>query len=39
VSLTVNASEALSIEVVVLMTLDEIDRAAEMTASYRPPGG
>ena len=36
--LKVNASGAASCKTTVLMTPQEVDQAAEMTATYRPPG-
>jgi uncharacterized protein with GYD domain len=37
-SMAVNASGAVTAEVVVLLTPEEIDEAAEVPNSYRPPG-
>ena len=37
-SLAVNASGAVAVRTTVLMTADEIDRAAKKTVSYAPPG-
>jgi uncharacterized protein with GYD domain len=37
-SLTVGASGAASIDTVVLLTAEEIDKASARSASYRPPG-
>ena len=39
VALAVNASDAIAIKTVVLLTPEEIDAAAERSVSYRPPGG
>jgi uncharacterized protein with GYD domain len=38
VSLAANASGAVTTEVVVLLTPEDIDAAAEMSVDYRPPG-
>jgi len=37
-SLTVNAAGTATAKVTVLLTAEEIDAAAKMTATYRPPG-
>jgi len=37
-ALTVNASGAVHIKTVVLLTPEEVDRAAKKSISYRPPG-
>ena len=37
-SLMVNASGAVNIETVVLLTPEEVDRAVKKTVDYRPPG-
>lgn len=39
ISMAVGASGAASIETVVLLTPEEIDQAAKLSPSYRPPGG
>ena len=38
VALTVNASGAVSLKTVVLMTPEEVDAAAKRSVDYRPPG-
>ena len=38
VALAVNASDAIAIKTVVLLTPEEIDAAAERSVGYRPPG-
>lgn len=38
VSLTVNASGAVKVKTTVLITAEEVDRAAKTTIDYRPPG-
>ena len=38
ISLTVNASGAVKVKTVVLLTPEEVDQAAKMTVNYRPPG-
>jgi len=38
-SLAINSSGAVSINIVVLMTPEEMDAAAKMTVTYTPPGG
>ncbi|MGI9568175.1 MAG: GYD domain-containing protein [Desulfobulbia bacterium] len=37
-SLTVNASGAVKVKTIVLMTPEEVDTAAKKTVNYRPPG-
>jgi uncharacterized protein with GYD domain len=39
VALAVNATGAVAIKTVVLLTPEEVDAAAERSVSYRPPGG
>ena len=39
VALTVNASGAVTIKTVVLLTPEEVDAAAKRSVDYRPPGG
>ena len=39
VSLLINASGAVSVTLTPLITAEELDAAAAMTPSYRPPGG
>jgi hypothetical protein len=38
VALAVNATGAVTIKTVVLLTPEEVDAAAERAVSYRPPG-
>ncbi len=38
VSLTVNATGAVQVKTVVLLTPEELDQAAKKAVSYRPPG-
>lgn len=38
VALAVNASDAIAIKTVVLLTPEEVDAAAERSVAYRPPG-
>jgi uncharacterized protein with GYD domain len=38
-ALTIGSSGAVTIRTVVLITPEEIDAAAKLTPSYRPPGG
>jgi uncharacterized protein with GYD domain len=38
ISLAVNASGAVKVKTTVLLTPAEVDQAAKMTVSYRPPG-
>jgi uncharacterized protein with GYD domain len=38
-SLIINASGAVKVELVVLMTPEEMDRATQKSPTYRPPGG
>ena len=38
VALAVNATDAIAIKTVVLLTPEEIDAAAERSVAYRPPG-
>jgi len=38
ISLAVNASGAVKVKTVVLLTPEEVDQAAKMTVNYRPPG-
>jgi uncharacterized protein with GYD domain len=38
ISLTVNASGAVKVKTIVLLTAEEVDQAAKMTVNYRPPG-
>ncbi len=38
IALTVNASGAVTTKTTVLLTPEEVDRAAKKTLSYRPPG-
>jgi uncharacterized protein with GYD domain len=37
-SLAVNVSGAVKVKTIVLLTPEEVDRAAQMTVNYRPPG-
>jgi uncharacterized protein with GYD domain len=37
-SLVVNASGAVNVKTVVLLTPEEVDQAVKMSAEYRPPG-
>jgi hypothetical protein len=37
-SLTINATGAVSVKVTALLTPEEIDAAAKKTLAYRPPG-
>lgn len=37
-SLVVNASGAVNVKTVVLLTPEEVDQAVKMSADYRPPG-
>jgi uncharacterized protein with GYD domain len=39
VALTVNAAGAAQTKTIVLLTPEEVDRAAEKSVSYAPPGG
>ena len=39
VALAVNATDAIAIKTVVLLTPEEVDAAAERSVGYRPPGG
>jgi uncharacterized protein with GYD domain len=39
VALAVNASDAIAVKTVVLLTPEEVDAAAERSVAYRPPGG
>ncbi len=39
ISLTVNATGAVTVSTVALMTPQEIDQASKKSVSYRPPGG
>jgi uncharacterized protein with GYD domain len=39
VALTVNATGAVTVKTVVLLTPEEVDAAAEKAISYTPPGG
>jgi uncharacterized protein with GYD domain len=39
IALAVNATGAVQVSTVVLMTPEEIDEAAKKTVDYRPPGG
>ena len=39
VALTVNASGAVNVRTVVLLTPEEVDAAAQRSVEYRPPGG
>jgi uncharacterized protein with GYD domain len=38
VALAVNATDAIAIKTVVLLTPEEVDAAAERSVAYRPPG-
>jgi hypothetical protein len=38
VALAVNASDAIAVKTVVLLTPEEVDAAAERSVAYRPPG-
>ncbi len=38
-AMAVSSSGAVATETVVLITPEEVDRAAKMTVAYRPPGG
>ncbi len=37
-SLAINASGAVKVKTVVLMTVEQVDRATKQTVNYRPPG-
>jgi uncharacterized protein with GYD domain len=39
IAITVNASGGATVRTIVLLTPEEVDKAAERSVSYRPPGG